>query len=207
MKHFKDHLRTFMLIALGSAVYALATQFFIFSNNLFLGGTSGVSVILNHFFPAFSSGDFLMLINIVLMVLALIILGRNMAVKTFIGSTLTTLFIGFIDHVFPLSEIPVVHPVLSAVIGASLIAVASAILFYIDSSSGGTDIIALIIRKFSSIQIGKALLVSDVLIVIIGACVSSLPIAIASVIGLVIKTFGIDVVIGAFNRIKSKNRP
>lgn len=204
MKKITESLKTLFLIALGSAVYAAATQFFIFSNDLFLGGTSGLSVILSHFFPHFSSGEFLMIINISLMILALIILGRGMAVKTLIGSTLTTVFIGILEKMTPRGTPLIANPVLSALIGASLIAVGSALLFYIDSSSGGTDIIALIIKKYSSIRIGRALLIADVLIVVIGALVSPLSIAIASVIGLLVKTLGIDAVTGFI--VRAKNR-
>lgn len=204
MKKITESLKTLFLIALGSAVYAAATQFFIFSNNLFLGGTSGLSVILSHFFPHFSSGEFLMIINISLMVLALIILGRGMAVKTLIGSTFTTVFIGILEKTAPQNAPFVPNPILSALIGASLIAVGSALLFYIASSSGGTDIIALIIKKYSSIRIGRALLIADVLIVVIGALVSPLSVAVASVIGLLVKTLGIDAVTGFI--VRAKNR-
>lgn len=206
MKKLKIDLKTLLLITLGSAIYAAATQLFIFSNSLFLGGTSGVSVILNHFFPHFSSGEFLMLINISLMLLALFILGKSMAAKTFIGSTLTTLFIGILEHMVPQQTPLISNSILSALIGASAVAIGSAILFYVDSSSGGTDIIALIIQKYSSFPIGKALLVTDILIVIVGACISQPLIAVASVIGLIIKTFGIDIVIGAVNKQKAKRR-
>ena len=88
----------------------------------------------------------------------------------------------------------------SAIIGASIIAVASGIMFYIDSSSGGTDIIALIVRKYSKLDIGKALLVTDVLIVIVGGILSGLTIAVCSFIGLLIKTLGIDLIISLIKK-------
>ena len=84
---------------------------------------------------------------------------------------------------------------ISAVIGAVIIALASGIMFYVQSSSGGTDVIALIIQKFTSIKIGKALLITDVLIVIIGGLLSNKVILISSFLGLLIKTLGIDLVI------------
>ena len=84
---------------------------------------------------------------------------------------------------------------LAAVVGACVIAVASGIMFYADSSSGGTDIIALIIKKYFTIDIGKALLVTDILIVVIGGALSGITILISSFIGLLIKTLGIDFVI------------
>ena len=99
------------------------------------------------------------------------------------------------EKLFPLSTPPIPYPVLSALVGAAIIAFASAIMFYVGSSSGGTDIIALIIKKFSDIQIGKALLLTDVLIVVFGGIVSGWSIAISSFIGLLVKTLGIDLII------------
>lgn len=200
MKYF---LKLLLPVTIGSALYAAATQFFIFSNDLFLGGTSGLSVILSHFFPRFSSGQFLMFINIALMVLALIILGKRVALGTMLGSTLTTVFIGFLDSAAPMNAPLVASPVLAAIIGSLLIAVASAILFMNDSSSGGTDIVALIIQKFSSIKIGTALMIADILIVVIGACVSPIGVAIGSVVGLVVKTRGIDAAIALYKKWKN----
>jgi uncharacterized membrane-anchored protein YitT (DUF2179 family) len=88
----------------------------------------------------------------------------------------------------------------SAVIGALTIALASALLFYVNSSSGGTDIIALIVKKFSAIKIGKALLITDILIVILGGILSGVTVFISSSIGLLIKTFGIDAFIFLIKR-------
>lgn len=193
--------KTVLWITLGSGIYAVATQLFIFSNDLFLGGTSGVSVMLSYFFPNFSSGEILMIINISLMILAVVILGKGMALKTFLGSTLTTCFIGLLDRYTPSDLVLIPNPLLSAVVGASVVAAGSALLFLVDSSSGGTDIIALIIQKYSSIHIGKALLAADVLIVIVGAWISAPIIAVSSVVGLLIKTFGIDWIIGWIRKV------
>jgi uncharacterized membrane-anchored protein YitT (DUF2179 family) len=137
-----------------------------------------------------------------LLILALLILGKSMALKTFVGSTLTTVFIPFIEFLLKLEMLLIRNPYLSAVVGSLIIAFASAIMFYVNSSSGGTDIIALIIQKFSKIKIGKALLVTDVLIVVLGGILSGWTIAISSFIGLLIKTLGIDVII----KIIEKNR-
>ena len=81
-----------------------------------------------------------------------------------------------------------------------VIAVASGIMFYVDSSSGGTDIIALIVKKFSNIKIGKALLITDVLIVLVGGVLSGLTIFLSSFLGLLIKTLGIDLVISIISK-------
>ena len=189
----------YLLILIGSAVYALSTVIFIFPHSLLLGGTSGVSVILN-FFISFSPGKILVAINILLIILAFIFLGKSMAIKTLVGSLLTTVFVGLFEELFAFSEPIVGSMLLSSVIGASLIALASGIMFYVDSSSGGTDIIALIIKKFSSLQIGKALLVTDVLIVIVGGALSGFGLFICSFVGFLIKTLGIDAIISVIKK-------
>ena len=75
----------------------------------------------------------------------------------------------------------------------------SGIMFYVNSSSGGTDIIALIVKKYSKINIGKALLITDFMIVVVGGLLSGHIILASSFIGLIIKTFGIDLVIDIIN--------
>ena len=184
----------YILIALGSALYALGTVLFIFPVSLLLGGTSGISVILTSILP-FSPGMILMVINFSLLFLAFFILGRDMAVKTLIGSLLTTLFVGLFEKLF-IFESPIVsNPYFSALVGASVIALASGVMFYVDSSSGGTDIIALIVKKFTRLKIGRALLFTDILIVLVGGAFLGLRLLLASVLGFLIKTFGIDGVI------------
>ena len=125
-----------------------------------------------------------------------------MAAKTLLGSVLATLFVGVFEKVFSLSEPLIKNEYASAIVGALIIAVASGVMFYVDSSSGGTDIIALIVKKYSNIRIGRALLITDVLIVIVGGILSGTTILISSFIGLLIKTLGIDFVISIIKKFK-----
>ena len=191
-----------MLIILGSILYAIATVAFIFPHSLLLGGTSGVSVILNEYVP-FSPGSILVAINFLLLIAAFVVLGREMAVKTFVGSSLTTVFVGVFEKIFSIGVlIPNIY--LSSITGAALIALASGIMFYVKSSSGGTDIIALIVQKYSEMNIGRALLTTDFLIVIAGGLLSGWVLLVSSFAGLLVKTFGIDFVIGLL-RLKRKD--
>ena len=193
----KNAIKTYLLITLGSLLYALATDLFIFPHKLLLGGTSGISVIFEAYLP-FSPGIILVCINFALIALAFLVLGSGMAIKTFVGSTLTTVFIGVFE---PLGTfMPMQNCFISALTGAAIIAFASGIMFYVDSSSGGTDIVALIVRKYSSIDIGKSLLLTDFLIVIVGGILSGYIVAISSFFGLLIKTLGIDLVIDTIKK-------
>lgn len=198
-KVMKREIFNYLFIVLGSIIYAVATVVFIFPHSLLLGGTSGISVILNEYIP-FSPGTILVIINFSLLIAAFVVLGRDMAIKTLVGSTLTTAFVGVFEKVFDNGTILVSNIYISALIGAAIIALASGIMFYVDSSSGGTDIIALIVRKFSKIQIGKALLITDFLIVIVGGLLSGYTLLFSSFLGLLVKTFGIDFVIGIIKK-------
>ena len=196
-------IKEFLLILLGSFLYAVSTLLFIFPHSLLLGGTSGISVILEAFLP-FSPGSILMVMNSLLIILAFLILGKEMGSKTLIGSILTTVFIGILEKLPVFEQGIIDNHYLSSVTGAAIIAIASGIMFYVDSSSGGTDVIALIIKKYSSIQIGKALLVTDVFIVIVGGLLSGITVFLSSLIGMLIKTLGIDFVIAIIKKHCSK---
>lgn len=192
-------LRDYLLILVGAMFYAVSTVLFIFPHGLLLGGTSGISVILEAFLP-FSPGVILLMINTGLLIVAFLVLGRQMAIRTFVGSTVTTVMITLTEQIVQLQAPVISVPWLSALTGAAIIAVASGVMFYVDSSSGGTDIVALIVRKYSTIDIGKALLLTDFLIVVVGGILSGWTIGLSSMIGLLLKTLGIDFVIGLIKR-------
>ena len=124
----KKEVLSYLLIVIGSALYAASTVLFIFPLSLLLGGTSGISVILESFLP-FSPGTILVVINVLLIVLAFFILGKEMAFKTFVGSTLTTLFVGLFENVLVFEAPLISNPYLSSLVGASIIALASGIMF------------------------------------------------------------------------------
>ena len=147
-----------------------------------------------------------MVINFSLIIVAFLILGKSIGIKTFVGSYLTTIFIGVFETFLGFNEPIIQNQLVSAIIGAFIIAIASGIMFYVGSSSGGTDVIALIIQKFSNIKIGKALLLTDILIVIVGGILSNWGILLSSAFGLLFKTMGIDFVIAQIIKLRNRNK-
>ena len=188
------------MITLGALLYAIGTVFFIFPKGVLLGGTSGISLILERWIPL-SPGTILSALGILLVVLAFAVLGTGMGIRTLVGSLLTSVFISAVEQLFPIPSAPVSNPFLSAIIGASIIAIASGILFFVDSNSGGTDIIALIVKKYANVNIGLALLITDVIIVIVGGILSGWHTALVSALGFAVKVFGIDAVIYLIRRL------
>ena len=199
-------LREFILITVGSLLYAVSTNLFIFPSGVIIGGTSGISVILTYVLD-FSPGTIITVINIALILLAFLLLGKDMAIKTLVGSVLTTIFIGGLEKPLALPSPLIESKLVSALVGAAIIAVASGIMFYVDSSSGGTDIIALIVKKYSRIKIGRALLVTDILIVLGGGLLSGFHTLVIFTAGFLVKVLGIDLVIQIIEKfLKNKEK-
>jgi uncharacterized membrane-anchored protein YitT (DUF2179 family) len=199
-------LREFILITIGSLLYAVSTNLFIFPSGVIIGGTSGISVILTYVLD-FSPGTIITIINIALILLAFLLLGKDMAIKTLVGSVLTTIFIGGLEKPLALPSPLIGNKLISALVGAGIIAIASGIMFYVDSSSGGTDIIALIVKKYSRIKIGRALLVTDILIVLGGGFLSGFHNLVIFTAGFLVKTLGIDLVIQIIEKfLKNKEK-
>ena len=94
------------------------------------------------------------------------------------------------------------QPVLELIFAVGLPAVGSAIMFNLDASSGGTDIIAMVFRRYTSVNIGKALFISDVLIAASACIVFNMETGLFSLIGLGAKSLMLDSVMDAFRRRK-----
>lgn len=105
----------------------------------------------------------------------------------FWGSIFTTGFVYVFDLIFKKFDGINIGIIYNAVFGALLIGFASAVLFLVDASSGGTDILALIVRKFSDINIGKALFITDIIIVILSILVYGLYLGLISIIAFIVK--------------------
>lgn len=198
-QHTSAHISEYLLIILYSLVYAVSTLLFVFPHSLLLGGTSGISVILESV-TRLSPGSMLMVINTALIAVAFFLLGKEMGTKTMIGSLATSTFIGVLEPLLTFENAVIPNLFVSAAVGAGLIAVASSGLFHIRSSSGGTDVLALILKKYTGIQAGRALLITDILIVIIGGLLANTALFLSSLLGLLIKTTGIDMMTSAIQK-------
>jgi uncharacterized membrane-anchored protein YitT (DUF2179 family) len=205
IQHYSIPIRDYLLILVYSLLYALSTLLFVFPHSLLLGGTSGISVILESV-TRLTPGSMLMAINTALIAVAFFLLGKEMGTKTLIGSLATSTFIGLLEPLLTFEEAVIPNLFLSAFVGAGLIAIASSGLFYIKSSSGGTDVLALILRKYTGFQTGRALLITDILIVIVGGLLADQTLFLSSLMGLLVKTTGIDMMTSVMHKHPLRNK-
>lgn len=200
----KDKIKHFSLLTISIVIMALGTYFFKFANNFTFGGITGLAVLVADY-GVMSAADFTFIMNMILLLIGFVVLGKSFAAKTAYCSILLSVLLSLFERIFPMSAPLTDQPMLELCFAIALPSLGSAILFNIGSSSGGTDIIAMILKKYSNIDIGKALLVTDVLITVAGCFVFDIETGLYSFLGLSIRSFMIDNFIESFNLSKYFN--
>lgn len=195
----KQTLLDFLLITVGTLVSAVGIYFFKFPNHFSTGGVSGLSIILNGLFPAVKASYFVTGINIVLLAIGLIFIGKGFGIRTIYASLLLSFSLQALETFVPLQGSVTGEPMLDLCFSVLLPAAGSAVLFNVSASTGGTDIIAMILKKYTSLHIGTALFCVDFLIAASSGVVFGLPIALFSLLGLLAKALVVDNVIESIN--------
>ncbi len=200
----KSKLQHFFLLTFSTLVMAAGTYFFKFPNNFTFGGITGLAVLVART-GWMSASDFNFIMNMLLLAVGFLILGKKFAAKTAYCSILLSVTLSVLERVYPLAKPLTDQPMLELCFAIALPSLGSAILFNIGSSSGGTDIIAMILKKYSSVDIGRALLITDLMITIAGCFMFDIATGLYSFLGLAIRSFMIDTFIESFNLSKYFN--
>lgn len=164
-----------------------------------MGGTSGISIIAATLLPHMDVGTFMFIINGVLIVLGLVFLGRAVIGATLYSSVALSFYVWVLERAVPMARPFTDDTFLELCYAVILPAAGSAIIFNIGASSGGTDIIAMILSKYTSLEIGKALLVSDFCIALFAGGLYGVRTGLYCVLGLLAKAFVVDGVIEGIN--------
>jgi len=195
----KSDVSRFLLLNLGLLLTAAGIALFKAPNNFAFGGTSGISVLLTSFFPQLNVGGFMWIVNAVLVGLGFIFLGRGFAGWTIYSSFALSFFVTVIQAMFPMTH-PITNDLMLEMLFAVLLpAIGSAIVFDTGASTGGTDIVAMILAKHTNLPIGKSLFLSDIMIVIIALFRFEPRTGLYCILGIVGKTFIVDGVIESFH--------
>lgn len=173
----KEWFTDYILILLGSFILASAYVYFITPHKIVPGGVYGVAIVVHYltkgvfsFWPnGFPIGLFGLLVNIPLTIAGIKILGPRFGVKTIIGFVLTSVFIDGITMLREFGDTPLVTDVLlSSLFGGVLSGIGLGFIFKSKATSGGSDIIAMILAKYTRMQLGKLMIYVDSVIVITG---------------------------------------
>jgi uncharacterized membrane-anchored protein YitT (DUF2179 family) len=203
MQRVKETLREIPLLTLGTFLVAAGVYFFKFPNSFNTGGVTGLAVILNAVSPTVSASTYASLINIAFLLLGFFVVDKSFGVNTIYCSVMFSAMLGGLEWLCPLSAPLTDQKTLELFFAVILPSLGSAILFNMQSSTGGTDILAMILKRFSSLDIGMALLCVDVLIAASTLYFVNIEAGLYSILGLVLKSVVVDTVIESLNRRKS----
>ena len=196
------NLRFFALLNAGLILTALGIVWFKTPNHFAFGGTSGLSVLLAAMFPQFNVGFFMWVLNLVLVALGFLFLGISCMGWTVFSSIALSFYVSVCEAIWPMPAPFTDDTLLELIFAVLLPAVGAAIVFNIGASTGGTDIVAMILTRHSSLNIGSALMASDILIVCGAAAIFGVSSGLYSFLGLIGKSFVVDGVIESINQRK-----
>ena len=195
----KEKLKEYAIITLGALLSGLGLYYFKMPNHFSTGGVSGISIILGGLVPDISTGTINFVLNMVLLVVGFFFFGKGFGVKTAYASILMSSVVSVLEIIHPMTAPFTDQPLLELIFAVGIPSVGSAMLFNVGASSGGTDVIAMIVKKYRNVDIGKALLISDVAVVIAACFVFGVETGMFSSLGLVMKTLVVDMVIESIN--------
>lgn len=191
----------FFLMNVGCILLSFGVYFFKIPNGFATGGVTGIGTILGKITPV-TPATWIWILNVALLVLGFLFLGKKNGIKTVYCSMLYSAITYVLEIFLPLSEPLTNQPFMELAYAMILTSIGSAMIFNSDASSGGTDIAALILKKFTSIDVGKALLAVDFLVAASAFVVFNIQIGLFSLMGLFAKAFIVDSVIENFNTCK-----
>lgn len=166
----KIRIKELIEFIIGCFLVALAFNLFMSPNNLVAGGVSGFSLILKHFF-GLNPSTIISVANVLLIILSLLVLGKEKTKATILGSILFPIFVSLTEHLSTYISFKESELILVAIFGGVLQGLGAGLIFRAGYSTGGTDILNMIISKIFKISLGNSMFFTDGTIIVIGAFV------------------------------------
>lgn len=190
LKEYKMGLKDILQVVLGSFILALAFQLFLLPNEIISGGVSSLSIIIYEVIdlaPSFTQ----YLFNIPLLVTSFVFLGKEIGMKSIIGSLVFPFFTGLVSSLPSLTE----DLFLASLFGGVVTGIGVGIVYRGKGSTGGTSTVAQLIAKYAHMTLGNAMLFADISVIIIGFFVFDLEAILYGVITLTVASRVIDIVL------------
>ena len=160
----KKILITVLCLVLGNALLAFLVEAFIIPHDIIMGGTTGIGIVLNKLWPALDVSVYVFIMNMILLFLGLLVLGKKFFVTTIASSGLYPAMIGVFEN------IPKIHnltddPLLAAVFAGCLMGVALGVVMRVGSSTGGMDVLNLMMNKWTHQPVALFVWLTDIIVV------------------------------------------
>jgi len=201
--NFATIAKDYTLLTLGVILVAFGIQYFYAPNEIAGGGLSGMALVISHYVPVLSVGTIILIGNIILFVISFILIGGDFGFKTIYASFMLSFVMDFMEKVLH-SYALTTNMLLAIMLGTIIIATGLGIAFAINASTGGTDILAKILNKYSKFNIGISLLIVDLFVVVCGGLTFGLDKGIYSLLAVIANGLIVDGVIAKIEKAKAK---
>ena len=163
----KQYLKSYAVITLGSVIYALSFDWFVAPNQFAMGGVTGLAQILHHWFPALTVGAASALMNVPLFLIGWKKIGGHLLVSSLYAMVVSSAAIDGLNLLFDFQPM---DPILAALFGGGVMGVGLGLVFAQGATTGGTDIVAKLLKlKWPWLPIGKLVVVPDTAVMLLVA--------------------------------------
>lgn len=187
-----------VLISLGSLICAVAVNGILLPRGFLSSGMTGVSILIHYLFPALPVGMIYFVLNIPLFALSWLYVGRRFFLYSILGLVIFTLMLSVIKITINVSD-----PLLSALLAGIIFGTGTGLILRSDGSSGGTDILSIILLKRFSIRLGSTLLAFNSILLATAGLVFNLEAALYALIFLYVSSQIMNLVVTGFSQRKS----
>ena len=198
MKKTIETVKEFVMITIATAIVAAAVFFFLVPSHVSVGSISGLAIVIGNF-VSLPISAITMILNIGLLIIGFLFVGREFGGKTVYTSVLLPVIIGIFEKVFPNNVSMTADPFLDMICYVFVVSIGLAMLFNRNASSGGLDIVAKLMNKFLHMDLGNAMSVSGMVVALSSALVYDKNIVVLSVLGTYLNGIVLDHFIFGFN--------
>lgn len=178
----RNTIKEFAVITLGNAIVAAAVFFFMLPSHVSVGSGTALAMVLSNFIPLPVS-VIALIQNILLLIIGFIFVGREFGAKTVYCAITMPLMLGVLEQIFPNFQSITQDPLLDVMCYILVVGVGLSILFSRNASSGGLDIVAMLMNKFLGMEIGKAMGLSGMIVAASSALVYDSKTVVLSLLG------------------------
>lgn len=198
MKNTLETIYEWIMITIATAIVAAAVFFFLIPSHVSVGSISGLAIVIGNFI-SMPISVITMVLNVGLLVIGFIFVGREFGGKTVYTSVLLPVIIGVFEKIFPNNASITADPFLDMICYVFVVSIGLAMLFNRNASSGGLDIVAKLMNKFLHMDLGNAMSVSGMVVALSSALVYDKKIVVLSVLGTYLNGIVLDHFIFGFN--------
>lgn len=155
---------TLLCVLSGNVLMAFLVAAFIIPHDIIMGGTTGIGIVLHKTIPNMDVSLFVLIMNVALLILGLLTLGKQFAVTTVASSVLYPVFLGLFQKI-PGIDSMTNDPLIAAVFAGALMGIALGLVMRVGSSTGGMDIVTLILNKYTHLPVSLWVWITDIIVI------------------------------------------